>query len=147
VADSSGLRLEASLARTRTDRSEPLPLDVRLRNASDEPVVVNRRLEPGYRDSLSRELYVDVLDEDGEPAPTAELDYTRPWPSPADYVELGPGEELAASFDLFHWHRPLEPGRYRLVVHYEAAEPGASPPENVARGVVSSEELELEVTG
>jgi hypothetical protein len=118
---------------------------VRLRNVGDEAVLVNRRLEPGYRDSLSRELFVDVLDENGEPAPTAELDYTRPWPSPSDYVELAPGEEIASSLDLFRWYRPQQPGRYRIVVHYQADEPSASSPENVVRGVVSSDELELDV--
>ena len=147
MPDASGLRLAASLARTQTDRSEPLPVEVRLRNISDEPLVVNRRLEPGYRDSLSRELYFDLLGENGEPAPVSELDYTRQWPVPEDYVELAPGEDISASFDLFHWYRPQRPGRYRLVVHYEAAEPGASPPHDVARGVVSSDELELDVTG
>jgi hypothetical protein len=147
VSVASGLRLEASLPQARTDRSEPFPVEVRLRNVAEAPLVVNRRLEVGYRDSLSRELFVDILTEDGEPAPTAELDYTRQWPSRSDYGELGPGEELDASFDLFRWYRPLEPGRYRIIVHYQADEPAASPPENVVRGVVSSAVRELEVKG
>lgn len=126
-------------------RSEPAPVTVTVINDSAEPVVVNRRMAPGYRDSDSRELWAEVRDPDGVPVETASIDYERDYPGPGDYGELAPGESISTQFDLFHYARPQAAGRYRLVVVYQADEPTPSRPAGVVTGEHASQPVALEV--
>jgi hypothetical protein len=140
----SPLRVEAALAGP-VARSGPAPVTVTVTNVSDAPVLVNRRLAPGYRDSTSRELWADVRDDGGAPAALSTIDYERDLPGPDDYGELAPGESVAGRFDLFHYARPQRPGRYEVTIVYQADEPVAGPPAGVVAGEHAAEPFALDV--
>lgn len=140
----SPLRVEAALP-GRVARSGPAPVRVTVTNVSDGPVLVNRRLAPGYRGSTSRELWADVRDEDGAEAAVATIEYERDLPRPDDYGELAPGESVAGEFDLFHYARPRWPGRYDVTISYQADEPVASPPVGVVAGEHAADPVAVDV--
>jgi hypothetical protein len=140
----SPLRVEAALAGP-VARSGRAPVAVSVTNVSDSPVLVNRRLAPGYRDSSSRELWADVRDEAGAPALLSTIDYERDLPTTGDYGELAPGESIAGAFDLFHYARPQRPGRYAVTVVYQADEPQAGPPPGIVAGEHAAEPVILDV--
>jgi hypothetical protein len=140
----SPLRVEAALAGP-VARSGPAPVTVTVTNVSDAPVLVNRRLLPGYRGSTSRELWADVRDETGASAAVATIDYERDLPAPDDYGELAPGESMSGQFDLFHYARPQRPGRYGVTIVYQADEPVAGPPTEVVTGEHAGEPIVVDV--
>jgi hypothetical protein len=140
----SPLRVEAALP-GRVARSGPAPVTVTVTNVSDGPVLVNRRLAPGYRDATSRELWADVRDEDGAEAEVATIEYERDLPGRDDYGELAPGESVAGEFDLFHYARPRWPGRYNVTISYQADEPVANPPAGVVAGEHAAEPIVVDV--
>ena len=140
----SPLRVEAALAGP-VARSGPAPVAVSVTNVSDSPVLVNRRLAPGYRDSSSRELWADVRDEAGAPALVSTIDYERDLPTADDYGELAPGESIAGGFDLFHYARPQRPGRYSVTVVYQADEPQAGAPSGIVAGEHAADPITVEV--
>jgi hypothetical protein len=140
----SPLRVEAALAGP-VARSGPAPVRVTVTNVSDGPVLVNRRLAPGYRDSTSRELWADVRGEDGAEAAVATIEYERDLPRPEDYVELARGESVSGEFDLFHYARPRWPGRYAVTITYQADEAVASPPAGVVAGEHPADPIAVEV--
>lgn len=139
------LRVEASIAGP-VARSGPAPVSVTVTNVSDSPVLVNRRLAPGYRDSTSRELWADIRDERGAPAEVSTIDYARDLPAPGDYGELAAGDAIATGFDLFHYARPRQPGRYSVTIVYQADEPAADPPAGVVAGEHAADPIALDVT-
>jgi hypothetical protein len=141
----SPLRVEAAIAAP-VARSAPAPVSVTVTNVSDAPVLVNRRLAPGYRDAISRELWADVRDESGAPAAVATIDYERALPMPDDFGELAPQESMAGEFDLFHYSRPQRPGRYAVTIVYQADEPLADPPPGTVTGEHASEPIAIEVS-
>jgi hypothetical protein len=118
---------------------------VTVTNVSGTPLLVNRRLAPGYRDSTSRELWADVRDESGAPAPVATIDYERELPAPDDYAELAPQESMNGEFDLFHYARPQRPGRYEVTVVYQADEAVARPPDGVLAGEHAADPIAVDV--
>jgi hypothetical protein len=126
-------------------RSMPAPVRLVLRNLGTSRVVVNRRLAPGYRDSISREVFFDMTSVDGTPEPIGAIKYDREFATPAAYVTLNPGEQVEADVDLLRWCRPRGPGHYSVVARYQADEPLASPPPGIARGTISSPRYSLVV--
>lgn len=126
------LRLELELPPDPLRRSTPSPVTVILTNTGSEPVVANRRMSPGYANSLSRELYFDV-----EGSFLAQK-YHREFAESDDYVELPPGDRLCMEVELLDWYRLREPGVYRVTAHYQCDEPLADAPPDVVRGVVDS---------
>jgi hypothetical protein len=141
----SPLRVEASMGKTPA-RSDPAPVSVTITNVSDAPVLVNRRLAPGYRGSLSREVWAEIRDETGAEAAVSTIDYERDFPSADDYGELAPGESVSGEFDLFHYARPQRPGRYTVTIVYQADEPVANPPEGVVAGEHAADPITIDVT-
>ena len=141
----SALHVEAALPGP-LRRGGPAPLVVTVTNVSGAPVLVNRRLAPGYRDALSRELWAEVRDAAGAPAPVATIEYERDLPGPDDYRELAPGESVSGEFDLFHYARPQQPGRYTVTVVYQADEPVAGPPAGVVAGEHAADPIAVEVS-
>lgn len=126
--------------------SGPCSVEVRLTNQNPDPVLINRRLAVGYRDSHARELFAEVFKPGsseivGQPA----LLYNRDFSSPADYVWLAPEESVSTSFDLFEWYTLPGPGAYDLIVYYQGDEPLAAKPANLLPGVYASEPLALNV--
>jgi len=119
-------------------------LNVRLINHGEKPVIVNKRLAFGYRDSFSRELFADLLEAEGSrPAKIRLARYDRDFSQPSDYVVLGPQEEISKPVDLFKYYLPASPGHYRLILHYQADEELANAPAEIAKGVISSEPMDL----
>ena len=140
----SAIRVDASLSAALA-RSRPAPVAVTITNTSDAPVLVNRRLAPGYRDAISRELWADIRDADGAPAAVATIDYERDLPGPEDYAELDPGAALTTVFDVFHYARPQHPGRYAVTIVYQADEPLARPPAGIVAGEHAAAPLAVDV--
>lgn len=140
----SGLSLAASLPAV-LRRSDHTPIEVVLRNDSDKPQIVNARLSPGYQGSLSRELWVDILDAAGNPVDYLSKDYDRDWPQPADFVSLAPGESVSHRFELLAWYKLPEPGRYQVVFHYQGDERPPSSAGQIAAGATSSPTYDLTV--
>ncbi len=134
------LRLLVSVPPGPLVRSRGAEITVSLVNEGAEPVLINRRMAPGYRDSISREIYCDI---DG---PYRKRKYDRDMSGPDDYGELGPGESVQAGFDLLAWYQVMRPGQYRLTAHYQCDEPAARPPDGIFHGVVTSEPVQFTVT-
>ena len=127
--------------------SHPCKIEVRLTNQSLNPVLINRRLAVGYRDSHARELFAEVLKpESGEIVSKPALLYNRNFSSPDDYVWLAPGQSISTTFDLFEWYTLPGPGAYDLIVYYQADEPLAAKPAGLLAGTYASEPVSLSVT-
>jgi hypothetical protein len=143
------LRVTVRLPGEPARRSSRFPVRVSLTNHGSAPVVVNRRLSIGYRDSLARELFVEVYRPgDADVVSGQALLYDRDTSTPDDYVTLEPGDEIAGSFDLVEWYTlPSEPGSYDLVVCYQADEPLAAPPPDILPGIHASERIRFELAG
>ena len=111
----------------------------RLTNAGPKPVLINRRMSPGYQESISREIYFDLDAEYGR------RKYDRDISDDSDYAPLDPDATVSTTIDLLHWYRITEPGSYRIVGCYQCDEPGARPPAGVLRGVARSRVAEFTV--
>jgi len=148
MSAASGLQLELELPASASLAAGRCPASVRLRNAGSQAVMVNARLAVGYEGTVARELYADLLDAGtGAPAGFQVVDYDRDLAPPSAYRALAPGDVVTAHFDLFEWYAPLAPGRYRVVLHYQADEPLARPPADgavaLAHGKNDSAPVEL----
>jgi len=113
-------------------RADPAPVTVTLINAGSSPVLVNRRMAPGYVDSDSREVYFDV---DGD---YGRRKYERNPPAPADFTPLAAGARISTEIDLLGWYRLRGAGAYRVVAHYRCDEEWVDPPAGTFVGVVDS---------
>jgi len=115
-------------------------INVEIVNVSNSLVVVNKRLSVGYRESLSRELFVSIFatDSDNE-AGIQKVLYERPFSTRMDFIQIKPGEKIAAKFNLFDWYEIPKSGIYNLVVCYQADEELAFKPEGVVEGLFCSE--------
>lgn len=138
------LRLEVEAPAGPVRRGAPYPVAVRLVNAGAAPLVVNTRLAVGYRDSDARELFAEVLDGDAVVSRRTRL-YERDPAAADDYAPLAPGEAVETTFDLLAWYDLPGPGRYALVVYYQADEPHGPAPPGVAAGTVASARVPLTV--
>ncbi|MET0147279.1 MAG: hypothetical protein ABW328_21205 [Ilumatobacteraceae bacterium] len=121
-------------------RSDHAPVTVRLRNAGDQPVVVNTRMAPGYATSRAREVWLEV----GGREDVSRRDYEREHAGPDDFAPLPPGAVVEGAFVLLDWYR-FAAGAHRVIACYEADERGAAYPDDVLRGVVRSPVYELAV--
>ena len=125
---------------------ETCQVDVRVRNAGDGPVVVCRRLAPGYAQTDGRELFAAVHPPGADEVVSRVTKlYDRDPPSPDDYGPLAPGEELLGSFDLLRWYAVPGPGAYELEVFYEADGRGTPEVDGVVRGVHGSGRVPFEL--
>lgn len=121
-------------------------VDVRLRNAGSEPLIVCRRLAVGYRETDGRELFAEVY-APGSTELVSEMTklYDRDPPAPSDYSPLAPGESLATSFDLLRWYAVPGPGSYELEVFYEGDGEGAPRVAGALPGVHASGRVAFEL--
>ena len=127
--------------------SGPCRVEVRLTNQSLDAVLINRRLAVGYRDSIARELFIEVYKRGSDEVVSRKaLLYQRDFSSPADYVGLAPGQSIAKSFDLFEWYSLPSAGEFELIVCYQADEPLAPKPAGLLLGTYCSERLAFSVT-
>lgn len=140
------LRINVNIRTVKPRLSEPLFVEVTLTNRSDYPVLMNRRLAVGYLESQARELFVEVfLPESNQNVAIPAQLYQRDFSGPGDYGKLRPGEEVRTTFDLLEWYTIVTPGKYELVVYYQADEPGASPPPGLLKGTWNSLRIAFEI--
>jgi len=126
--------------------AEPCILKVKLINRHDSKLLVNQRMAVGYEKNLSRELFVDILErQTNQTAKFWDIDYHRNFPERSDYVYMEPGEALTTTFNLFEWYLPASPGEYTLIVHYQADEELMELPEDIVRGVFTSQPVGLDI--
>jgi len=146
MVEKNPLKITVEIRAGKPRLSQALSLEVRLSNQSEQPVMVNRRLAVGYRESQAREIFVEVFQPDSVQniAKPAQL-YQRNYSVRTDYVWLQPGQSVGTSFDLFEWYAVSAPGKYELVIYYQADESGASPPSGVLKGTWSSPRLAFEI--
>jgi hypothetical protein len=140
------LRVEAVPETNPNQRSRPATVAVKLTNQHAEPVLVNKRLAMGYRNSLDRELFAEVFPRGGNDVISKEArDYQRDPPAATDYVWLQPGESVSTSFNLFRWYTLPGPGEYDLVVNYRGDDAPDAQTEGLLTGVHSSERVPFDV--
>ena len=140
------LRVEAVPETNPNQRSRPATVAVTLTNQQAEPVLINKRLAIGYRNSLDRELFAEVFPRGESDAVSKEArDYQRDAASPSDYVWLKRGESVFTTFDLFRWYTLPGPGEYDLVVNYRADDALGALPKGLLNGVHSSERVPFDV--
>jgi len=126
--------------------SGPCMIEVRITNKSHQSVVLNRRLSVGYKNSLSRELFIEVFEKGSNEVVSNEaLLYERALSSPDDYVRVEPEQSIGTSFNLFEWYTLRSPGQYELVVYYQADENLAPKPAGLLEDIFSSERIPLTV--
>jgi hypothetical protein len=126
--------------------SGPCMIEVRITNESPQSVLLNKRLSVGYKDSLSRELFIEVFEKGSNEVVSNEaLLYERAFSSPDDYVRVEPEQSISTSFNLFEWYRLRSPGEYEIVVHYHAEEELAPKPADLLSGIFSSGRIPLQV--
>lgn len=141
------LGLEVRILTQPVRLSYPCKVELRLTNRSLDSVLVNRRLAVGYRDSVARELFVEVFKRgSGEVVGQEALLYERDFSSIDDYIWLAPGQSIATSFDVFEWYTLPSPGELELVVCYQADEPLAPKPAELLLGTYCSERAAFNVT-
>jgi hypothetical protein len=109
-------------------------------------VLINRRLAVGYRDSIARELFVEIYKRGSDEVGSRKaLLYQRDLSSPEDYVWLAPGESIATSFDLFDGYTLPSAGEFDLIVCYQADEPLAPKAAGLLPGTYCSERVAFDV--
>jgi hypothetical protein len=124
----------------------PCWIEVTLTNQSSDPVLINRRLSVGYRNSTDRELFVEVFRRGTDDLVSKQaLLYQRDPPRQEDYVSLDPGKSISATFDLFEWYELPGPGDYDLVVSYSGDESLRNQPAGLLTGTYSSNRAPLDV--
>lgn len=141
----SVLKIEAKLERENLYRGErPCMALVIVSNIGKEPLLINKRLAVGYRNSDSRELFVEVHRKGTEEIVSIEnQDYNRSPASSQDYHVLQAGEFITSSFDFCEWYNiPLDVnGELEMVVFYQADETNHEKPEAVLKGIFASEPI------
>jgi hypothetical protein len=146
MKNAAGLKLYMELPAEPIYLNHPLMIKVTLANEGGQAVIINKRLAPGYEQTLSRELFADMVsDENGEKAAYHEVDINRDFSHPEDYKQLAPGESLTVAFNVFDYYQLTQPGKYRLTLYYQADESLATTPEGIFSGKVSSRPVTLEV--
>jgi hypothetical protein len=145
-SDAASITLEVRV--DTPDQSVPLAgpcrVEVRLTNRGGEPVLINRRLAVGYRDSQARELFAEVYPRLSREVVSRRTKlYEREVASAEDYRWLQPGESDSTSFDLLEWYALPAPGEYELVVFYQADEPLAPRPPGLLTGIYPSAPVPL----
>ena len=126
--------------------SGPCMIEVRITNKSPQSVVLNQRLAVGYKNSQSRELFLEVFEKGSKEVASREgLLYERVLPAPDDYVRVAPEQSIGRSFNLFEWYTLRTPGEYEVVVYYQADESLAQKPPELLEGTHSSERIPLTV--
>ena len=123
----------------------PCKVNVRISNISGAPILLNKRLKVGYRDSFDRELFVEVFNKGTNEIVSDHAAFYQRGPAmPQDYEYLEPNRAIVGSFDLCEWYYfPLTlEGGFEMVVYYQADEPNPRGlPEGILRGIHASDRI------
>lgn len=140
------LRVDAVVQTTPIRLSMPAWVEVKLTNQQTEPVLINKRLAIGYRNSVDRELFAEVFPRGGDKVISRQAAYYQRDPALAsDYIWLQPGETVSTAFDLVDWYTLPGPGEYELVVSYQADDSPDGHPEGLLSGIHSSDRVPFDV--
>ena len=120
------LKLALTLDEERITLGQPIHGKLSLKNAGDDPQLVNSRLtiNKSFAPAAFREVYFTLNDSSGKPVDFM-LKINIGGPQPNDFRELAPGESAEREFDLDMYYMLEQPGAYSLQAFYENhAEPG-----------------------
>lgn len=140
------LRIDVQIITQPVRISDPCLIEAKLTSQSAQPILINRRLAVGYRDSHARELFAEVFRQGSDEVLSKRTKlYERDFSPPDDYVWLLPGQTVSTSFNLFDWYSLPSAGDYELVVYYQADEPLAVKPVGLLSGIHSSARIAFTV--
>lgn len=126
--------------------NQPFGVEITLKNAGDSPLLINTRFAMGYKISISRELYVDMVDEAApQIAAYSPVKINRDDPGATDYSLLQSGKSITEKIDLFHYYHPRKPGRYSITIFYQADEALNNKPPEVYKGTISTNPISIEI--
>lgn len=121
-------------------------IKVDIRNVSGSAILVNKRLSVGYRNSLSRELFVTIFKKGTSiNMGLQKVLYERDFSPVSDFVWLLPQQQTSTRFNLFNWYEMLPAGTFSVRVCYQADEELAYQPDGLCKGVFCSEEKTVTV--
>lgn len=119
------LEFELKLDAERFKPGKPVPGKLVLRNAGDEPMLVNGRLviNKPFAPAPFRDVYFNLVNPAGEQAEFL-LKINVGEPGSQDFTELAPGESAERPFELDTYYLLEQPGTYAVQATYEShAEP------------------------
>lgn len=126
--------------------NKPFLVKIILKNASDDTLIINKRLSVGYENTSSRELYFKIINPRTEEVigvPTES--YDRPPTYFEEYGTLKPNESISTTIDINEWQEMnLPKGKHQLelIAFYQADENYFDKrPENVVKGIYQSEPI------
>lgn len=126
--------------------NQPLWVAITLKNAGDSPLLINTRFAMGYKISISRELYAELVDEiDSQNTVYSTVKINRDDPDTTDYSLLQSGKSITKKIDLFHYYHPRKPGKYSITIFYQADEALKNTPAAVYKGTISTNPVSLEI--
>lgn len=126
--------------------NQPLWVAITLKNAGDSPLLINTRFAMGYKISISRELYAELVDEiDSQNTVYSTVKINRDDPDTTDYSLLQSGKSITKKIDLFHYYHPRKPGKYSITIFYQADEALKNTPAAVYKGTISINPVSLEI--
>lgn len=140
------LELTANFQSESAYLNQPLWVAITLKNAGDSPLLINTRFAMGYKISISRELYAELVDEtDPQNTVYSTVKINRDDPDTTDYFLLQSGKSITKKIDLFHYYHPRKPGKYSITIFYQADEALKNTPTKVYKGTISTNPVSLEI--
>jgi hypothetical protein len=140
------LELTANFQSESAYLNQPFGVEITLKNAGDSPLLINTRFAMGYKISISRELYADMIDESApQIAAYSPVKINRDDPGATDYSLLQSGKSITKKIDLFHYYHPRKPGKYSITIFYQADEALKNTPAAVYKGTISTNPISIEI--
>jgi hypothetical protein len=138
------LAVGLAIASAKVGRDDAIPATLTITNASDAPLVLNRRLLVAYESIVDRDVYFEVT-RDGQPYAGTD-EYRRSSVAKeldaSFYRSVGPGEALTKQVDLHGYYR-FPPGSYRIRAVYAPQKSDAD--RDAWSGSARSNEVTLDV--
>lgn len=126
--------------------NQPLWVEITLIYTGDSPLLINTRFAMGYKTSISRELYAEMVDETAPKiAAYSPAKINRDDPSMTDYSMLQSGESISRKLDFFHYYHPRRPGKYSIAIFYQADEALKNRPASICKGTISTKLISIEI--
>jgi hypothetical protein len=140
------LELTANFQSVPAYLNQPFWVEITLKNMGESPVLINTRFAMGYKISISRELYAELVYETApQNAVYSPVKINRDDPGVTDYSLLQSGKSITKKIDLFHYYHPRKPGRYSITIFYQADEALKNKPEAVCKGTISTNPINIEI--
>lgn len=144
VNDSDLLSIVMDLPVQTIKLGETIEANITLKNISDSPLVVNKRLLLNLPVGEMSEMWFEIQNNEGKSLPLGVLIRVR-LPIPSDFIVLQPDQSISDTYDLNYWYLIKEPGVYTVKAIYR----NTTIPQgytNVWTGEISSEVIQIEIT-